>query len=173
MFTIWKRLFNSKMKEGEWGMDTVDLWAIALTDLKITKPEFDLAQRKSLTLEWMPTAPADFIKLSRVDVSANYPDMKAAYQQAAQGSYKHEVILETAKRVGEWELKTQSESVSYKSWQQHYPVVCNEHSQGSSFKVPVSHQVEHKHQPVSNDSPINSQLDDFFAKFGSKTGETV
>ena len=124
-FTTWKRLFRTKMRDEDWMPDTAEIWAIALTDLRITGKELAVAQRKSMSLEWPPTAPADFLALGRTDAASNYPDMRQAYLQAANGDYKHEVALETAKRVGSWELKTQSESISYKSWQQHYPVVCS------------------------------------------------
>ena len=156
------------MKAEDWSIETIELWAIALTDLQITKSEFETARRKSLSLEWMPTAPADFLKLSRTDKTSNYPDMKAAYLQAANGEYKHEVILETAKRVGTWELKTQPESVSYKSWQQHYPIVCEEHSKRKSFKVPESHQVEYEHTPVQPNTAYASTIDDFLNRYSSK-----
>ena len=169
----WKRLFRSKMKDEDWMLDTAEVWAIALTDLKITGKEMRAAQRKSMALEWPPTAPADFLKLSRVEVAGNYPEMHTAYLQAAQGEYKHEVILETAKRVGEWQIKTQPESVSYKAWVLEYPIVCSEHSQGERFSVPVSHQVEYEHTAMASDSAMSGNVDDFFANFGSKKGEAV
>ena len=149
-------------------LDTVEVWAIALTDLKITRTELFTAQRKSMSLEWPPTAPADFLALGRTETASNYPDMRQAYLAAANGDYKHEVALETAKRVGFWELKTQPESISYKSWQAHYPIVCNEHSKGADFKAPQSHQVEYEHTPVQAGSPFNAKLDEFFRQFGSK-----
>ena len=120
-FTTWKRLFRTKMRDEDWMPDTAEIWAIALTDLRITGKELAVAQRKSMSLEWPPTAPADFLALGRTETASNYPDMKQAYLAAANGDYKHEVALETAKRVGSWELNTQPESVSYKSWQKHYP----------------------------------------------------
>lgn len=138
--------------------DTAEIWAIALTDLRITGKELAVAQRKSMSLEWPPTAPADFLALGRTETASNYPDMKQAYLAAANGDYKHEVALETAKRVGSWELKTQPESVSYKSWQKHYPEVCEEHSQGADFKVPETHRVEHSHAPVQAGSEADKAI---------------
>lgn len=152
------------MKAEDWSIETIELWAIALTDLRITKSEFETARRKSLSLEWMPTAPADFLKLGRTDTSSNYPDMKQAYLAAANGDYKHEVALETAKRVGSWELKTQPESVSYKSWQKHYVEVCEEHSQGADFKVPETHRVEHSHAPVQAGSEADKRISEKLAE---------
>lgn len=144
--------------------DTAEIWAIALTDLRITCKELAVAQRKSMSLEWPPTAPADFLALGRTETASNYPDMKQAYLAAANGDYKHEVALETAKRVGSWELKTQPESVSYKSWQKHYVEVCEEHSQGAIFKVPETHRVEHSHAPVQVGSEADKRISEKLAE---------
>lgn len=144
--------------------DTAEIWAIALTDLRITGKELAVAQRKSMSLEWPPTAPADFLALGRTETASNYPDMKQAYLAAANGDYKHEVALETAKRVGSWELKTQPESVSYKSWQKHYPEVCEEHSNGADFKVPETHRVEHSHAPVQAGSEADKRISEKLAE---------
>ena len=153
-------------------LDTVEVWAIALTDLQITRSELVTAQRKSMSLEWPPTAPADFLVLGRTETASNYPDMRDAYKRAANLQYKkHEVIYETAKRVGFWEMKTQPESVSYKSWQQHYPKVCEEHASGAQFSVPVSHQVQYEHTAVQQGTAASANIDAFLAKFGSKQGE--
>ena len=145
-------------------LDTVEVWAIALTDLQITKKELVTAQRKSMSLEWPPTAPADFLALGRTETASNYPDMRTEYLAAAHGNYKHEVTLETAKRVGTWELKTQPESVSYKSWQKHYPEVCEEHSRGADFKVPETHQVAYEHTPVQAGSEADKRISEKLAE---------
>lgn len=166
-------MFRSKMKDEDWDTDTVIVWHIALNDLGITANEFASAKRKSLGLQWPPTAPADFLALGRTATASSYPDMRQEYLAAAQGQYKHEVTLETAKRVGTWELKTQPESVSYKSWQKHYPQVCEEHSQGADFKVPQSHQVEYSHTALQPDSPMAAKVDDFLNKFKRKHGEAI
>ena len=146
------------MKDEDWDLDTVTVWHIALNDLGITADEFHSAKRKSLGLQWPPTAPADFLALGRTDTASSYPDMRQEYLAAAQGQYKHEVTFETANRVGTWELKTQPESVSYKSWQKHYPEVCKEHSQGADFKVPETHQVEYSHAPVQAGSEADKAI---------------
>lgn len=165
----WKRIFRSKMRDEDWMLDTVEIWAIALTDLQITKGELMLAQRKSMALEWPPTAPSDFLKLARQEVSQNYPDMRAAYLSAANGNYSaHAVIYETAKRVGFWDLKSKAESVTYKSWQQHYPKVCSEHASGAQFALPKERQLSYSHTPVQPNSPFNAKIDAFFEQFGSK-----
>lgn len=173
MFEDWKRVFGSKLKDRQSvDLRTAELWSIALQQLKITPKEFKVAMQKSITLEWPPTAPADFLALGRTETASNYPDMKQAYLAAANGDYKHEVALETAKRVGSWELKTQPESISYKAWQKHYPEVCKEHSEGKSFKVPESHQIEHKHIPASPDSPVMQEWEKLKQRMLGKRGKS-
>ena len=157
-------MFRSKMKDEDWDTDTVIVWHIALNDLGITANEFGTAKRKSLGLQWPPTAPADFLALGRTETASNYPDMRSEYLAAAQSQYKHEVTLETAKRVGTWELKTQPESVSYKSWQKHYPQVCKEHSEGADFKVPETHQVAYEHTPVQAGSEADKRISEKLAE---------
>ena len=168
LFKGWKKIFRSKMKDEDWDMDTVIVWHIALNDLGITADEFNLAKRKSLGLSWPPTAPADFLALSRTETVSNYPDMRQSYLQAAQGTYKHPVALETAKRVGEWDIKSKPESMTYKAWQQHYPIVCSEHSNGADFTTPVSHQVQYEHTPVQAGTAASANIDAFLARNGSK-----
>ena len=159
MFVKWKRHFKNKIKNEDWDIETIFDWAEILTELQITKTEFDKAERAvRLAGGWPPSHPADFLALGRTETASNYPDMKQAYLSAANGDYKHEVALETAKRVGSWELKTQPESVSYKSWQKHYVEVCEEHSQGTDFKVPETHRVEHSHAPVQAGSEADKQI---------------
>lgn len=165
MFEDWKRVFGAKLQERQSvDLRTAELWSIALQQLRITPGEFKTAMAKSICLQWPPTAPADFLALGRTETASNYPDMKQAYLAAANGDYKHEVVLETAKRVGSWELKTQPESVSYKSWQKHYPEVCEEHSQGADFKVPETHRVEHSHAPVQAGSEADKRISEKLAE---------
>ncbi|WP_226941052.1 MULTISPECIES: hypothetical protein [Psychrobacter] len=174
MFSDWHKVFGSKLQSRQQlDLRTAELWTIALQQLKTTPKEFKAAMAKSITLEWPPTAPADFLKLGRTDTAGSYPDMRQEYLAAANGDYKHEVTLETANRVGTWELKTQPESVSYKSWQKHYPEVCKEHSQGKSFKVPESHQVEYSHTALQPDSPMSAKVDGFLNQFKHKHGDAV
>lgn len=165
MFVEWQILYDNKMKAEDWGLETIERWAKILTKLKITKAEFDRAESEAELLGgWPIKHPADFLALGRTETASNYPDMKQAYLAAANGEYKHEVALETAKRVGSWELKTQPESVSYKSWQKHYVEVCEEHSQGADFKVPETHRVEHSHAPVQAGSEADKRISEKLAE---------
>ena len=174
MFAKWKIYFKSKMKKEEWGITNVLLWTAVLNEFDITEQELIAGTTKACFAKelngWPPTTATDFIQVIRGSLDDNsYPDMRSEYLAAAQGQYRHEVTLETAKRVGTWELKTQPESISWKAWLKEYPIVCSEHSMGAEFKVPQSHQVAYEHTPVQADSPFNAKLDEFFRQFGSKT----
>lgn len=133
LFTTWKSHFSSKMRDCEWGLDRVQLWAIALHDLRITGAEFELAKRKSLSLTWMPNSPAEFVQLAR---QANYPDSRQSYIDAANGQYDTGIALEVARRIGFDSLRTQAETKTYPQWQKIYAEVCAECSQGAVFELP-------------------------------------
>lgn len=119
------------MKADDWGKHRIDIWALALSDLQITEKEFMTARRKSLSLQWPPTAPADFLELGRGKVSDNYPDMYKSYIDAAHHRWdENGVLYETAKRVGLSAMRELPEVKTYPQWQKHYPEVCKLHSQG-------------------------------------------
>lgn len=150
LLKLWKRLFGTKMNESNWDFDTVTIWTIALNDLQMTPSEFDTAQRKSLTLKWPPTAPADFLELGRGDPMADYPEVSQAYHDQANFKTNCPIAYETAKRVGFWELRNQSKDKTYPQWKEHYKDVCIEHSSGKEFIKPQMQQIKNKtlHEPV-------------------------
>lgn len=139
------------MKEGEWEIATVKLWTKVLTQMNITTDEFLQAHTNSLTLQWQPTTPAEFINLARRDTINNYPDMRQAYMNATNQKYPHEFAYETAKRIGIWELKTQPETISWKAWQEIYPKVCEEHSNGARFSLPKAQRVGFSHASATQE----------------------
>lgn len=144
LLKLWKTLFGSKLKSSEWDINTVKVWTIALNDLQITPEEFATAQRKSLTLSWPPTAPADFLELGRGKPTDNYPDMRQAYLDQANLRTDCPIAYETARRVGFSTMREQPERVSYPLWQKHYKDVCIEHTGGKEFTKPQAQQIEYK-----------------------------
>lgn len=164
------------MKDEDWDLDAVTVWHIALNDLGITAEEFHLAKRKSLGLQWAPTAPADFLALARTEQSSPHPTANDAFTTACQNcgmrgdvkrNWKHEVVYETANRIGWGKLASASEGF-FKTFKQVYEQVVSEHKAGKTFVIPQSHQVAYEHTPVQADNPFNAKLDEFFSKFGSK-----
>lgn len=136
------------MKSEDWDFDTIELWAMVLTDLRITKSEFELAKRKSCGLTWLPTAPADFLALARNGES--FPDSRKAYLDAANGIYEHGVALETAKRVGFDAMRMQPEKYTFPQWEKHYKAVKLAAGSGQSFDLVRLPQIENKTQQRSN-----------------------
>lgn len=135
----------------DWNLLTAQAWSVALTDLKMTQKEFALACQKSLSQEWFPTAPFDFLALARKPIEQNYPDMRQAYLNSANQNYPHAVVYETAKRVGFWELKSQPENQTWKAWQEIYPKVCQEHASGADFTLPMTQQVTYQPSVVESE----------------------
>ena len=157
-------------------LDTVEVWAIALTDLKITRTELFTAQRKSMSLEWPPTAPADFLALGRTETASEYPAAQSAFNTACQNcgmrgdvkrDWKHEVIYETANRIG-WGVLASASEYYFKTFQEIYEQVVSEHRSGDRFVIPQSHQVEYEHTPVQPNTAFSSTIDDFLNKYSSK-----
>ena len=145
LITTWKVLFGNKLQSDNWDINTIKIWTVALNDLEITPEEFATAQRKSLTLEWPPTAPADFLKLGRVDPLLSYPDMYESYIAAAYHRWDDEGILyATAKKVGLSAMRELPEVKTYPQWQKHYPEVCKLHSQGLLAKPIQRQQIENR-----------------------------
>lgn len=167
------------MKDEDWDTDTVIVWSIALADLQMTASEFAAAKRKSLGLQWAPTAPADFLALGRTQQASEYPSAQAAFDNACsqcgivedqyvKRKWAHAVVLETANRIGWGRLKGAS-NYFLREFTDIYEQVISEHQNGATFVIPESHQVEYERTVVQPDSPFNSELNDFFAKFGSKS----
>lgn len=149
-------------------------WAVELLESGINAEQYQHGRYQAVKNQKYPTERAfEFIQLCKSLAGNDYPDIRQAYVDAANLKYEHEVVYESAKRVGFWDMKSQGEHITYKRWQEHYPIVCSEHQQGAKFTIPVSHQVEYEHTPMTTDSAMSSKVDDFFANFGSKKGETV
>ena len=154
--------------------DTAEIWAIALTDLQITGNELQLAQRKSMSLEWPPTAPADFLALARTVQASQYPTANDAFDNACSQSgliedkyvkrqWLHDVVQLTAHRIGMGRLKTaDNKFLSY--FKKVYEQVCSEHEAGTLSLVPVERQLPHVHQPVEVGSEVDKKISEKLAE---------
>ena len=158
MFEDWKRVFGSKLKDRQSiDLRTAELWSIALQQLKITPKEFKVAMQKSITLEWPPTAPADFLELGRGKIADNYPEVRQAYIDQANRKTECPIAYETARRIGFGFIREQPEAVSYPMWQKIYKEVCIEHSQGREFTKPQVPQIEVKKHTEAADDAIAAE----------------
>ncbi len=160
------------MKDEDWDLDTVTVWHIALNDLGITADEFHSAKRKSLGLQWPPTAPADFLALGRTETSSPYPTANDAFTTACQNcgmkgdierDWKHEVVYETANRIG-WGKLASATEYFFKTFKQAYEQVVSEHKAGKTFVIPQSHRLANVHQPVEVGSEADKKISEQLAQ---------
>lgn len=160
------------MKDEDWDLDTVTVWHIALNDLGITADEFHAAKRKSLGLQWPPTAPADFLALGRTEVSSPYPTANDAFTIACQNcgmkgdierDWKHAVVYETANRIG-WGKLASATDYFFKTFKQVYEQVVSEHKAGKTFVIPQSHRLANVHQPVEVGSEADKKISEQLAQ---------
>lgn len=147
MFTVWKKNFTTKMKAGAWDLSTAQVWAVSLQQQGMTKKRFIKAYQASLSLEWMPSTPAQFAKLSMN--FGQYPSIKDAYLCAANGEYPHAVVYETAKRVGFYELRHSPQDKTWARWIETYEAVLDEAEMGANFTLPISRQLTCDKPPAS------------------------
>lgn len=134
LFVEWRNNFSDKLKDRkQLDNETLNIWAVALTAMGMTKSEFEIAFINSLKELWPPTAPADFLKLGRqVD---EYIAPRSAFELATQQKYNDDLIYAAAKRVGLTAIREQHERYTYKAFCDAYEAVKNEHRQGASFEV--------------------------------------
>ena len=147
-------------KEHRYNVVKAKEWAIHLLEEGVTKEEFEIGARKALREQEYPVERSyTFIKLCR-DYGDMFLNVREAYIKASNLVYPDEVTYETAKRVGFWELRTQAEVVSYKSWQQHYSKVCSEYVSGDRFALPEEKGLEYHNKPASPDSEVMKQFEE-------------
>jgi len=173
LFAGWKKLFRSKIKDEDWGVDTLTVWYIALTDLGMTQDEFNQAKRKSLSLSWPPTAPADFLELARAGKQSEYLDTQTAFETACRCSgmrgdverdWRHPTVLETANRIG-WGKLAGAGNGFIKYFATVYERVVSEHQAGANFVIQPARRIEHKNIPASAEF-----VDELLRTYGFKKG---
>ena len=167
MFVEWQILYDNKMKQEDWGLETIERWARILTRLQITKSEFDKAEEAAELLGgWPIKHPADFLALGRIETASEYPVAQSAFMTACQNcgmkgdierDWKHAVVYETANRIG-WGKLASATEYFYKTFQQVYEQVVSEHKAGKTFVIPQSHQVAYEHTPVQAGSEADKRI---------------
>ena len=160
------------MKQEDWGLETIEKWARILTKLQITKPEFDrAAEAAELLGGWPITHPVDFLALARTKQS-QYPTANDAFNTACQNcgmkgdierDWKHEVVYETANRIG-WGKLASATEYFFKTFKQVYEQVVSEHKAGKTFVVPKSHRLANVHQPVEVGSEADKRISEKLAE---------
>ena len=185
LFQQWKAWFKNKMKtkddDFDWSFDMVLVWANYLTKKTITQAEFMKASELSFDEDWMPNNAKEFLALARTVQSNPYPTAQAAFTTACQNcgmrgdvkrDWKHEVVYETANRIG-WGVLASATEYYFKTFQEIYEQVVSEHRNGDRFVIPEERQLAYEHTPVQQGTAASANIDAFLAKFGSKKGEAV
>ena len=173
------------MKDEEWGLTNILLWTAVLNEFDVTETELIEGTTKACFARelngWPPTTATDFINIFRADTASEYPAAQSAFNTACQNcgmrgdvkrDWKHEVVYETANRIG-WGVLASASEGYFKVFQGIYEQVASEHRSGDRFVIPEERQLAYEHTPVQQDSAFNDKLNDFFAKYGSKKGEAV
>ncbi|WP_169391993.1 MULTISPECIES: hypothetical protein [Psychrobacter] len=166
LFGEWQLNFGRKACAKDYPVQKAILWARVVMHLNPTAEEWQVAKARSIFEEWPPSSARDLLALA--SVRSDYPDLRDAYKAATQGLYAHDVVFETARRLGFWDLKSKAESITYPIWQSLYPKVCREHASGAEFKTPKSRQLTYEHMPMSADSPMAEKVDTFLNEFKRK-----
>ena len=170
LFGEWQLNFGHKAPVKNYPVQKAVLWAKVILHIQPTAEQWRLSKENSLFEEWPPSSARDLLALAPVN-NPCYPDMHQAYIDAAVNQkYTHAVVYETARRLGFWDLKSKSETVTYKRWQQLYPKVCYEDANGANFALPQSRQITYKHIPIADDSPMAAKVDEFLNGFRRKCG---
>ena len=178
MFVCWKRYFRNKIKDEDWGVDVVFDWAEILTELRITKAEFETAKNAvRLAGGWPPNHPADFLELARADKQSEYLDTQTAFETACkcagmrgdvERDWMHPTVLETANRIG-WGKLASAGNGFIKYFATVYEQVIIEHKNGANFEIPKTHRIEApKPACLDNDSPVAQDWEKMRARFGLK-----
>lgn len=185
MFAKWKIYFKSKMKDEEWGLTNILLWTAVLNEFDVTEQELIEGTTKACFARelngWPPTTATDFINIFRTETASEYPAAQSAFNTACQNcgmrgdvkrDWKHEVVYETANRIG-WGVLASAAERYFKTFQEIYEQVVSEHRNGDRFVVPEERQLAYEHTPVQQGTAASANIDAFLAKFGSKKGEAV
>lgn len=168
LFGEWQLNFGNKAKAKDYPIHKAILWATVILHLQPTSDQWQKAKQLSILEEWPPSSARDLLALADTS-EQDYPDSRHAYLDAAQQKYIHAVVYETARRVGFSDMRSKAETLTYPSWQQIYPKVCQEYSNGAIFTLPKSKHITHKHIPMSNDSPMAATVDTFLKEFGRRS----
>lgn len=168
LFGEWQLNFGNKAKAKDYPIHKAILWATVIMHLQPTGDQWQQARQRSILEEWPPSSARDLLALADAS-EQDYSNSRHAYLDAAQQKYVHAVVYETARRVGFSDIRNKAETVTYPSWQQIYPKLCQEYSNGATLVLPRSRQIAHKHIPMSNDSPMAATVDRFLKGFGRQS----
>lgn len=157
-------------------------WAVELLESGINAEQYQNGRYQAVKNQKYPVERAyDFIQLCKQGQASEYPAAQSAFNTACQNcgmrgdvkrDWKHEVIYETANRIG-WGILASATEYYFKTFQEIYEQVVNEHRNGDRFVIPEERQLAYEHTPVQQGTAASANIGAFLAKFGSKKGEAV
>lgn len=157
-------------------------WAVELLESGINAEQYQQGRYQAVKNQKYPVERAyDFIQLCKQGQASEYPAAQSAFTTACQNcgmrgdvkrDWKHEVVYETANRIG-WGVLASATEYYFKTFQEIYEQVVSEHRNGDRFVIPEERQLAYEHTPVQQGTAASANIDAFLARFGSKKGEAV
>lgn len=157
-------------------------WAVELLESGINAEQYQNGRYQAVKNQKYPVERAyDFIQLCKQGQASEYPAAQSAFTTACQNcgmrgdvkrDWKHEVIYETANRIG-WGLLASATEYYFKTFQEIYEQVVNEHKSGDRFVIPEERQLAYERTVLQENSPMAATVDDFLNQFKRKHGEVI
>ena len=148
-------------------------WAVELLESGINGEQYQKGRWQALKQQEYPVERAyKFILLCKQGEVDTYPTANDAFTTACQNcgmkgevtrKWKHEVVYETANRIG-WGKLASATDYYFKTFQQVYEQVVSEHKAGKTFVIPQSHRLAHSHQPVEVGSEADKKISEQLAQ---------
>lgn len=129
---------------GQYGDCDNGTWANALSCVS-DQAMSDAFGRVALSGTEFPPSLPEFLAICAR--SSGLPDAGTAYTDACHHRWSHQVIYETAKRVGLFELRTRQERDMMPKFREHYGAVCASWMRGERFEVPKTERLEKQATP--------------------------
>lgn len=142
-------------------------WAVELLESGINGEQYQRGRWQALKQQDYPVERAyKFIQLCKLGEIDTYPTANDAFTIACQNcgmkgdierDWKHEVVYETANRIG-WGKLASATEYFFKTFKQVYEQVVIEHKAGKTFVIPQSHRLANVHQPVEVGSEADKRI---------------
>ncbi len=148
-------------------------WAVELLESGINGEQYQRGRWQAIKQQDYPVERAyKFIQLCKLGEIDTYPTANDAFNTACtncgmkgdiERDWKHEVVYETANRIG-WGKLASATEYFFKTFKQVYEQVVIEHKAGKTFVVPKSHRLANVHQPVQAGSEADKRISEKLAE---------
>jgi len=152
LFAVFSRRWAHKWEKTFVDDKARSLWRMDLENLGVGDAGLMLGLKASGGLAW-PPSPAEFAALCEPDLGLP----QVAFVEACHGRYPHEVIYETARRIGLWELRHWSDAQGRREFMPVYAAVCTEYRSGTRWALPEAQRVEYKPAQYEPDKALGAE----------------